>query len=63
MHTIVGLPRHAPAASWVNTRIRELMDEPRSERRTAEYRRLLGLWAEAVEGAPAGRAPEFVTAA
>ncbi|MFJ9431546.1 hypothetical protein ACIRQY_18055 [Streptomyces sp. NPDC101490] len=63
MHTIVGLPRHAPAASWVNARIRELMDEPRSERRTAEYRRLLGLWAEAAEGAPAGRAPEFVTAA
>ncbi|WP_037708870.1 hypothetical protein [Streptomyces griseus] len=51
-----------PAAPWINARIRELMDEPRSEERTAEYRRLLVLWAEATDPA-AGPGPEFVTAA
>ncbi|WP_435191363.1 hypothetical protein [Streptomyces sp. bgisy126] len=51
------------AVSCINARIRELMGEPRSEERTAEYRRLLVLWAEAADRSSGGSGPEFVTAA
>ncbi|MFE0776900.1 hypothetical protein [Streptomyces sp. NPDC058861] len=51
------------AASCINARIRELMGEPRSEERTAEYQRLLVMWAEAAERPSDGPGPEFVTAA
>ncbi|MFJ6518026.1 hypothetical protein ACVW0K_000450 [Streptomyces filamentosus] len=62
MSTPHNLSLRTPAAPWINARIRELMDEPRSEERTAEYRRLLVLWAEATDPV-AGPGPEFVTAA
>ncbi|MFC9590082.1 hypothetical protein ACFTUC_09950 [Streptomyces sp. NPDC056944] len=63
MPTPAGLPRPTPTASWINARIRELMEQPRSELRTTEYRRLLTLWARTNEGVPGRQGPEFVTAA
>ncbi|MFB7592254.1 hypothetical protein [Streptomyces sp. NPDC056169] len=57
------LARPALEASWINSRIRELMDEPYSEKRAAEYQRLLVLWDEASGQVSGGRNPEFVTAA
>ncbi|HWU11573.1 MAG TPA: hypothetical protein VN520_35350 [Streptomyces sp.] len=59
----IGPVRSVSAASWINARIRELMDEPRSEERTAEYQRLLTLWAEATGQPCGGSGPEFITAA
>lgn len=42
--TLRGLP--CPDAEDINARIRQLMDQPASEERAAEYQRLLVLWAE-----------------
>lgn len=39
------------------------MDEPCSDERAAEYRRLLALWDEATSQVAGRRNPEFVTAA
>ncbi|WP_426361988.1 hypothetical protein [Streptomyces sp. E-08] len=63
MPTPAGLPRPTPTAPLINARIRELMEQPRSEWRTTEYRRLLTLWARTSEGVPGRQGPEFVTAA
>ncbi|MDV5143455.1 hypothetical protein R1T08_03900 [Streptomyces sp. SBC-4] len=63
MSSPTGITLLALEASWINARIRELMDEPRSDERAAEYRRLLVLWDEATSQVSGGRNPEFVTAA
>lgn len=39
-----------PNAEKVNATIRRLMGKPASRKRTAEYERLLALWAEAQDG-------------
>jgi hypothetical protein len=39
--------RVTPALDEINNRIRRLMNGPAGRKRTAEYERLLSLWAEA----------------
>lgn len=45
--------RIRPAAAQVNSRIRQLMDEPMTGAREEEYRQLLVLWSAATERGPA----------
>lgn len=55
--TFTGMSRHFPFrhdacsnAQTINRRIRRLMGTPTSRKRTAEYERLLVLWAQATQG-------------